>query len=401
MTRSRKDPAVADYVPSFALTFTDDEIQAVQNDVVTILASGRLVLGPFTERFEEATAAMAGTRHAVASNSGTSALEIIIRALAITGRTVLVPSNTNYATAVAVANAGCRVALYDNGLYPSLADVHDKISAAAAVIVVHIGGHLSTDLPALVTLCRDRGIPLIEDAAHAHGGSLNGRPAGSWGSAAAFSFYPTKVVTSGEGGAITTDDADLAAAARRFRDQGKAADGRLHVVWGNSWRMTEISAAVALARYGRLAADIAGRHDILALYSQLLEGHPDLAVPLLGPDHRPSGYKAIVTLKEGAPARSFLKVAVGDRGVQLSREVYEVPLHRQPLFQSLADGDLPLADGFAARHLCLPIWRGITTAQAETAARAVIDALDDHDAGGDVLTDGSPVARPGAGSMIR
>src|SRR3954451_11814912 len=174
------------------------------------LQSGSLTLGPNTIELEQHFAARHGSLLAVATSSGTSALEIIARSLDVRDKEVIVPSNTFFATAAAIIHAGGRVRFAD-------VDPHtlalDPISIEAAltpatvgVVHVHIGGLVSPHIVEIADLCRRRGLWLVEDAAHAHGSSHDGRSAGTFGVAAAFSLYPTKVITSAEGGMILTSD---------------------------------------------------------------------------------------------------------------------------------------------------------------------------------------------------
>ncbi|WP_067837335.1 DegT/DnrJ/EryC1/StrS family aminotransferase [Nocardia lijiangensis] len=358
-------------IPPFTAALPDDEIATVLAAVEQILRSGRLVLGEHTEEFEAAVADMAGSRNAIAVNSGSTALEIIFRALDVRDRVVLVPANTNYATAAAAVHAGARVQLYDSGLYPDVADVERRLTpAVAAVVVVHIGGHLCPELPRLAGLCERVGVPLIEDAAHAHGSELAGTPAGGFGYAAAWSFFATKVVsTGGEGGAITTNDPDLNRMARMYRDQGKTRDGR-HVVAGNSWRMTEIGAATGRAQLEHLGRDIAARRTVIDRYAAQLDGH-GLTFPTVREGSQVSGHKCVALLDPGID-RQRLRCVAAEQGVELARGVYEAPLHAQPVFADLNIGDsFPAADDFAARHICLPLWRGM---EIGTVGR-VIDAV--------------------------
>ena len=203
--------------------------------VTEILASGMLTLGPYTRQFEAAFAAAhsrpgaapADIPHAVAVSSGTAALEIALRYVGVSGRDVVVPANTFYATAAAAARAGGRPVFAD--MDPATFALSPETLAAAltprtaAVVVVHVGGLISPDLDELRRMCAERGIALVEDAAHAHGSTCDGQFAGTFGTAAAFSFYPTKVVTCGEGGMVLTSSADCADEARIYRDQGKGA----------------------------------------------------------------------------------------------------------------------------------------------------------------------------------
>jgi len=364
-------------IPSYRLEFDDDEISEFVGHAEQVLRSGRLTIGPFTAAIESSMAELTGSRHAIAVNSCTSALETIFRSLEVMGRKVLVPTNTNFATAAAAIYAGAVVEFYDNGLFPDLADLAGRIDArTAAVVAVHLGGYVSPDLPELVSLCDRHGVRVVEDAAHAHGARLRGRAAGSLGHAAAFSFYPTKVVTTGEGGMITTNDDEIAARARRYRDQGKDASSATHELWGNSWRMSELSAALGVVQLRRQPRDAAHRCDVLSRYWHALEGVGGLSFPGHVEQHEPSGYKCVAVLPEGVERRSF-KAELRRRGVQLGREIYEVPLHRQPVFADCGGGggSYPVADDFCARHVCLPVWRHIEADDVTRVISAMTEAL--------------------------
>lgn len=357
-------------VPSFQTGFSEGEITEVLASTEQILRTGQLILGPYTREFEAAMADVAQTEHAIAVNSGSTALEIAYKALDVKDRQVLVPTNTNFATAAAAVYAGANVELYDNGLYPDFDDLTERLNAdTGAVVVVHIGGYISSDMQRIAARCQNLGIPLIEDAAHAHGALQDGQAAGSFGRAAAFSFFPTKTITTSEGGMIATNDADLATKARQYRDQGRSADGLTHEVWGNSWRITEIGAALGLAQIRRIEEDTDRRAAIITRYQTELAGTV-LEFPALTPGSRPSGHKCIAILPENI-SRDALKKALLSRGVQLGRGVYEKPLHQQPLFEESKRGRYKMADSFASRHLCLPLWRFME----ERDVSRVIDSL--------------------------
>ncbi|WP_033247145.1 DegT/DnrJ/EryC1/StrS family aminotransferase [Nocardia carnea] len=344
-------------IPPFTAQVPADEIETTVTAVREILQSGQLILGKHTEAFEATVARMAGTRYAVAVNSGTIALEIIFRSIGVQGRTVLVPTNTNYATAAAAINAGAAIRVYDSGLYPDITDAQRKLTPdVAAVVVVHIGGYLSPELPALVEKCTATGIPLVEDAAHAHGSSLETQLAGGIGYAGAFSFFTTKVVsTGGEGGAITTNDPDLNRTARMYRDQGKDPAGR-HILWGGSWRMTEIGAALGKAQLDHLNHDIQSRTAVIDRYTEALS---DAGLTFPTRYGEVSGHKC-VTILDSHTDRARLREQLHTRGIGLGKGVYDQPLHTLPVLERFNLGaDFPRADEFAARHMCLPLWRGM------------------------------------------
>ncbi len=348
---------MSEVIPPFRVGFSESEIADTLAATEQILRTGQLILGPYTKGFEAAMADVAQTEHALAVNSGSTALEIAYKALDVENRQVLIPTNTNFATAAAAVYAGANVELYDNGIYPDFDDLTERLNAdTGAVVVVHIGGYISPDMQRIAARCQGLGIPLIEDAAHAHGALQNGQAAGSFGRAAAFSFFPTKTITTSEGGLIATNDAALATKARQYRDQGRSPDGLTHEVWGNSWRITEIGAALGLAQIRHIEKDTDRRATIISRYQTELAGTA-LEFPDLAPDSRPSGHKCIVILPENI-SRDALKKALLSRGVQLGRGVYEKPLHQQPIFEnSKRGGEYRMADSFASRHLCLPLWR--------------------------------------------
>ncbi|MEP6636628.1 MAG: DegT/DnrJ/EryC1/StrS family aminotransferase [Acidobacteriota bacterium] len=196
-------------IPPAKVYFPEEDRRAILLQIDEALVSGQLTLGKHVRAFEQSFAAKVGARYAVAVNSGTSALEIPLRIFDVRNKTVLVPTNTFFATPAAVIHAGGRPRFVDadpTTFAISLDGIRKRITRdTAGVIVVHIGGIVSQEMPAIREFCKERGFFLLEDAAHAHGSLLNGQSAGSFGDAASFSFYPTKVMTSGEGGMIVTN----------------------------------------------------------------------------------------------------------------------------------------------------------------------------------------------------
>ena len=346
-------------VPAARIVFTDDDIAEITTRTAQALRSGSLTLGANTAELEAAFAAVHSAPHAIAVSSGTAALEIVLRAVGIEGRDVVVPANTFAATAFAVLAAGGRPVFGDiDRATFSLST--DTVAAAltpatAAVVIVHIGGLIAPEIPELRRLCDERGIALIEDAAHAHGCSLGGVPAGSFGVAGTFSFYPTKVVTSGEGGMIVTADDRIREEALMLRDQGKAGFlGNEHVRLGYAWRMSELHAAVGLVHLRHLPDFIARRTAVAARYTQALADLPALT-PVQPSAGAVSSHYKYMCLLDPAIDRAELKANLRSRGVSLSGEVYETPLHRQPVFAHLAGRALPVADDVCAHHVCLPL----------------------------------------------
>ncbi len=367
-------------IPPARVVMPEEDTAWVLEQIRLILRSGRLTLGEYTHQFEVACAAIHVVRHAVAVSSGTAALEIILRALGADGGEVIVPANTFFATAAAVLHAGAQVRFADidpRTFALSWDTIESRLTPhTKGVIHVHIGGLISPETPEIARRCAQRGLWLVEDAAHAHGSTLSGRPAGGFGVAAALSFYPTKVVTSGEGGMILTDNENLATEARIYRDQGKAGfDANYHIRLGSNWRMSEVHAAIGLAQVRRLPEFVARRTEIAHQYDERLRNQAGLQP--IGP---PAGavcnyYKYIVMLADGLPRETVKRQLREAFGVHLSGEVYAVPLHYQPVFAPFATDSLPVAEHVCRQHICLPIYSAMTEDEANYVTRSLATAV--------------------------
>lgn len=288
--------------------------------------------GPVTARFEALWGAWNG-HPAVAMSSWTGAALAALEFFELRGRVVLCPSNTFMATPLAIQAAGARVEFVDcnrTDLCMSFADLEEKVDRhrPAAVVLVHIGGHIAFDVERIASLCRDRGIVLIEDCAHAHGGSWYGRRAGTWGDAGLWSFAPTKTISTGEGGMLVSANADLIEFARSFREYGKP-DYRYA---GLNFRMNEFTAALGIVNAERLDEIVAWKN---ATARERLD--PQHANRVLLPDGMVSG---------------LYKYIVFDPLPKSTGKVYDVPCHRIMGH----DVDLPNSDWIAANHWCAPLY---------------------------------------------
>lgn len=363
-------------VPAAKIQFLPEDRAWIADRIQEVLGTGQLTLGKYGTEFEQKFARFCGVQHAIAVNSGTSSLEIILRALGVEGKDVLVPTNTFFATAAAVVHAGGRPVLVDMdpesfGVRPE--DAEKKLTAnTVAMIVAHIGGIVSSRSPDLQAWAVQKGMSLVEDAAHAHGSSYKGVRAGALGVAGSFSFYPTKVMTAGEGGMIVTNDARIAEEARIYRDQGKASfTVNAHVRMGYNWRMSEPHAIIGLKHLERLPAMISDRQKIAALYDRELRALKGLTTVAVPPEGVCNYYKYLVVLNERRDRKALKALLREQYGVSLAGEVYEEPLHKQPVFSEYVSGPLPVAEDYCARHLCLPIFSGME----ETDAHHVVEAL--------------------------
>jgi dTDP-4-amino-4,6-dideoxygalactose transaminase len=359
---------------------TDDDRREILAAIDETLRSGQLTLGRHGKTFETEFAGRVGVKHAVAVNSGTSALEIILRTLDVAGKEVVVPTNTFFATAAAVLHAGGRVRFADvdpKTLCMDATRLAEVITPdTVGVIAVHIGGMVAPDIENIVAFCRQHRLWMVEDAAHAHGASHGGRAAGAFGVAAAFSFYPTKVITSGEGGMIVTDDDRIHEEALVYRDQGKAGFyANVHTRLGYNWRMSELHAILGLTQLRRLPQFIEARRSIAHLYDQALAADPVLSPVLEVPGARGNYYKYVVLTPPSVDRTALKKRLREEYGVPLSGEVYELPCHKQPIFASLPAGSFPGAEQTCATHICLPMSPHMSLDEAEYVVASLRRAL--------------------------
>jgi dTDP-4-amino-4,6-dideoxygalactose transaminase len=359
-------------IPAARVYFSEDDRRLILERIDEVLRSGMLTLGKYGRQFEEEFARHVGTQYAIAVNSGTSALEIPLRVWGIEGNSVIVPTNTFMATALAVWHAGGDVIFADvaDNLCLDADSLEQSIrDDTKVVIVVHIGGVVPPQMERIVEICRRRNLLLLEDAAHAHGSSLYGRRAGTFGDAAAFSFYPTKVMTSAEGGMIVTNDQPLYEQSQVLRDQGKAGFyGNVHTELGYNWRMSEVHAAIGLAHLSRLDDFIAERRHIAHIYDEGLRDVPHVTALELPEGVVSNYYKYVAVLDEGIDRAQIKKRLREEFTVSLSGEVYELPVHLQPVVERLqgpGQGRFPLAEDLCRRHICLPVYPTMTEAEAE------------------------------------
>jgi perosamine synthetase len=247
--------------------------------------------------------------------------------------------------------------------------------ATAAVVIVHIGGLITPAIDEIATLCATNGVELVEDAAHAHGSALDGRSAGKFGVAASFSFYPTKVIAGGEGGMIVTDDDNIAEEARVYRDQGKGSfHANFHTRLGANWRMSEPHAAIVLSQLQRLDEFIARRQLLAARYDAALTSL-DLDVLAIPPAASSNYYKYVAFLPDGIDRTAFKQYLRSEFDIGLSGEVYDTPLHHQPVFAELDDRPLPGAEWLCARHVCLPLYPALSEEDVDYVVESLAVAL--------------------------
>ncbi len=370
-------------VPLADVDVSEEEIAAVAETY----RSGWLSMGPRTEELEGRFAEYVGAGHAVAVTNGTAALHLICAAAGLgPGDEVIVPSLTFVATAGAIRQAGATPVFADiAGLdRPWLAA--DAAMAAAgertrAIMNMTYGGHPG-ESSALRDLAAERGLLLLEDAAHGLGGSEGGRPLGTFGLMGAYSFFSNKNLPIGEGGMLVTDDDELVARARLLRSHGMTtltwdrhrghASGYDVVEPGFNYRIDEPRATLAIARLARLDADNARRAAAAELYRERLDGLDGITPTAPAPEGSQSANHLFTAVLDEGIDRDALREALAEAGVQTS--MHYPPIHRFSAYRS--EVALPLTEEYARRAVTLPLFPGIGEEQIELVVRSLGDALD-------------------------
>jgi perosamine synthetase len=334
--------SAASQFSKFAIGFDERDRPRLHELWDGVIDSGRWSEGDLTAAFEQAWGAHNGLPAVAFGGWAGGALAALEFADVRGGETVLVPSNTFMATLLAVLHAGGKPEFVDcnrEDLCMSFEDFERKVAEhrPKAAVLVHIGGHIAFDSQRIADLCRAEGIFLIEDCAHAHGASWDGRRPGTYGDAGVYSFYATKTVSTGEGGVLVSRHDDLIEHAKLFRNYGKPA----HEVAGLNFRMNEFTAAIALVQTERLDEIVAWKNEVAR--TQLDPIHPGR---LRLPDGMVSGLYKYVTF---------------DQIEHSTGKVYDQPCHRI-MGHSV---ELPNSDWVASHHWCVPLYYRPATEAAE------------------------------------
>lgn len=359
------------FVPFSKPYFGDDDIREITIEMEKALRSGWLTSGVNVQKLEKEFASFIGVPYAAALNSCTAALHAILLALDIkSGDEVIVPSNTFVATANAVLYVGAKPVFADSDprtFNISVEDAQNKITdKTKAIIVVHLGGN-PCDMREFCELAEDYHITLIEDAAHAHGSKYRGVNCGSFGVAGAFSFYPTKIVTTAEGGMVTTDQKNLWERIKIIRNHGRGGFGPQEIVGlGYNYRLSEIHAVIGLVQLKHINEFVEQRNRITKIYAEGLRKMDWIMPQLVRDGNLCSYYTYIVKLNENAQfTRDELLRKLNNHGVMTSVLYY--PVHLQPFYVNMLGKSaysLPVAEDLGMRSFALPMFNGMSVDDA-------------------------------------
>ncbi len=357
-----------------------DLVRADEAAVVSVLRAQRLSLGPRLPEFERRMASYVGARFAVAVNSGTSGLHLIVRAMDLKDGDEVITTPFSF-----VASSNC---LLFERAKPVFADIEprtlnidpDRVEASVtprtrAILAVDVFGHPAR-WDRLRAIARRHRLRLIEDSCEAIGATFRGRKAGTLGEAGVFAFYPNKQITCGEGGVIVTDDAKLAALCTSMRNQGRdpGASWLQHARMGFNYRLTELQCALAASQLDRIGSILARRERVARRYAKLLAEVGEVELPQSDPDVAVSWFVYVVRLRKplGRRERDAVIAGMARRGVQTS--LYFAPIHLQPFYRrdfGFRKGMFPVTESVSERTLALPFYTRLSSEDQDEVVAAL------------------------------
>jgi len=371
-------------IPLSDIDFDEAESLAVQS----VLKSRWLTMGKVTQEFEAAFAAHVQAKHAIAVTNATAALHLSCLALGLgPGDEVIVPSLTFVATANAVRYVGA-TPVFADVVSPDNLNISPKAieslvtSRTRAIIVVHYAGY-PCDMEAILSIARQHGLFVIEDAAHAVGSELDGRPLGAWGDVGCFSFFSNKNMTTGEGGMMTTDNDDLAQKLNRLRSHGMTSltwdrhKGHAYsydvVDLGYNYRIDEIRAAIGLVQLSKVERNNERRRSLTQVYRDALqELAPQVAVPFQNHAGKTSAHIMPILLPRETKRKEFID-SMKENGIQTS--IHYPPIHTFTAYKDTMVWDLPVTEEVAKREITLPLYPAMSNDDVVVVVSAIQASL--------------------------
>ena len=366
-------------IPSIKLSYTNKQIEFVMSSMEQLLKDGAfLSTGNYCTRFENEFASYVGTKHAIATSSSTSALEILLRALDISEGKVILSTNTYPLAASTVLRTG--------GI-PVFAEIENDLSMSPtnlekiltddvkAVVTMHPGGLISKNLPQLKEICLKKNIPIVEDAHYAHGSSINDIKAGNLAQGGVFSFFSPKPITTGEGGIITINDDELYEKALYIKNIDHET---AHKTEGYEWKITEMQAIFGISGLSVLEDGISKKEKIFKIFDDILGNVLTILKPIK--NERYNNAKYIAYLPENIQRTEFRKTLKEKFTVSLSGSVYEIPCHLQQPYVKYGNGkgSLPQAEKFCSTHVCLPLYPTMTEEEIRHAAQSILSLITEN-----------------------
>ena len=357
-------------IKKYSLPYTEEDKKFVLENIATVLDNGYLTDGgEYVAKFEAAWANIVGAKHAIAVNSCTTALELILKVIDVEGSSVVVPTYTFFATPLSVHLAGGTVQYADISRSTMSLSLESIQKAATedtkAVIIVHVGGIITNEIVRIREWCDKNNIYLVEDAACAHGASFEGSPVGSFGHFTAFSFHHSKVLTSGEGCIITTDNEEYDTRFRRFRAIGLDRSINNWEVFeiGNNYKLPETSAVLGLLHCNKSEEIFEERRSIAAHYDCSINFNDNLAKFTVPPGVVSGHYKYIAIAKSREYKTHLTKTLAEKYNIHLPPTTYEYMCHEQGINGKIdheKNSDFKNARHMMEHNICLPLYCGLS-----------------------------------------
>lgn len=346
-------------VPSAKPYFED--IGGIVKDVKEVLESGRLILGPYTEKLEHMFKDYVGVKYATAVSSATSALEIVMKHFDVRDKEVIVPANTFIACPNSVIYAGGKPVFVEISPDTYCMDYNDVLekttSKTTGIMVVHLAGLPVPEINVIREICDDHDLFLLEDASHAHGATIDGYKIGSLGDAACFSFYPTKNMTTGVGGIITSNNEKITEFAKSVRHHGQGESLDRITNFGNNWLMDELSAILGIYQLGRLEEHVKRRNEIAQKYMKAIDKLSDIRYFKVPQNMRHGYYKFLATLDDNINKQKLIDSMRNKYNIEVGT-LYMLPCHLHPIYRQLGykDGMLPITEEALHHQISLPLF---------------------------------------------
>ncbi len=368
-------------ISSAAPFFDDQDIEKIKDDVDQILKSKRLILGPYTKKFEKLFSEYVGTKFSVAVSSATAALEIVLRYIDVKDNEVIVPTNTFIACANTVVYAGGKPVFADmdpESFCMDIDSVKNKINKKTkAVMAVHLSGLPTPQMDELMKICNENNIMLIEDCSHAPGAVYGSKKVGSIGLAGCFSFFATKILPTGTGGMVTTNDPELQNFAEALRHQGGiGGEGQIEIFdkFGYDWMMNETTAAIGINQLSKLEKQLEKRILIAKTYREALK-KLDSVKPIKEFENTRNVYWKFLTILNENLDRDEIRKELRTKYNIDAGILYPTLCHLQPIYKTMGhkEGECPKAEKIMKRQLSLPINPYMTNEDVQY----VVDSLDE------------------------
>jgi perosamine synthetase len=347
--------------------FSKEDIVEILRKYEKILSGeGLMSMGPNVQELENKFSNYVGTKYAVATTSCTAALEIALSSLGIKKNDeVIIPCQTFFATGSSVVRVGAKPVFceVDSNFLIDFEDLKNKVSQKTrAVIIVHFAGLIHPEIVRIKSWLESREIILIEDAAHAHGATIDGSYAGNLGDIGCFSFYSTKIMATGEGGMLTTNIPEVFQKAASLRSRGLdiSAGYEIFTNFGSNFRVSEFQAILGLYQLKRLEQFVDHRNKIADIFREILDPLKQKGIiefQKYPANIRHSYWRFIVFLKKYGTDREYIQKRMGEKEIAIDWP-YSPLLHQQPAFKQLlghVEGDFPYSENLAKQHICLPI----------------------------------------------